>query len=645
MAKSKKKKSVNKKKNKTSKKNNDIDLDKVKVNYKVKSDNTTENVMIDSLTNNLPADLPVEARQKLEKIKKVLDDFQKKIVAKFQGYIMGISLLPPNQPKEGKELKEEEKDAINVLVLLDDADSKKMSQDELREKLDKILNETAKNIDKNLKIETVLINDVWQSCMDGKHDILKKIALSAPVFDRGMLSAIKIAEVHKQMVLEKFENYIVSYVLAGSLTQGKATSKSDIDVFIVIDDTDVKKMSRAELRDKLRAIIIGMGIDAGNMTGIKNKLNVQIYILTDFWESIKEANPVIFTFLRDGIPFFDRGIFMPWKQLLKMGKIKPSPEAIDMYMHSGDQMLERVKLKLKEIGMEDFFWAILTPTQAALMMFGVSPPTPKESSKVVRDIFVKKEKLLEPEYVDILEKIVDTRKKLEHGDKTKFSGKEYDELLASSEKYMKRLKKLFEQISDLKEKESIESTYESLVTIMRDLIKLEKNVKAVPKKDILKIFEDQIVHAGLISEKIFSSIKIIFDVETKDKKKLSKHEIVEAVKAGKEAIKHLVDYIEGKRAKELDKMKLKVKHGNKYGEVILLNDKVFIIHDLETRDKITKANIDKEGNFIDYKDSTLEEMEEMIIKAKLPKKSFIKEKIFEDLKSIFGKDVEILLSN
>ncbi len=34
-------------------------------------------------------------------------------------------------------------------------------------------------------------------------------------------------------------------------------------------------MTRVELKDKLRAIIIGMGIEAGDMTGIKNKLNIQ----------------------------------------------------------------------------------------------------------------------------------------------------------------------------------------------------------------------------------------------------------------------------------------------------------------------------------------------------------------------------------
>jgi predicted nucleotidyltransferase/uncharacterized protein (UPF0332 family) len=606
---------------------------------------TEQNELINNLTKNLPADLPKESKEKLEHIQKVLGEFQKKIVARFQGHILGISLLPPNQETKEKKLTQEQKDAINVLILLDDADSKKLSKEELKEKLNKKFSEIAKEIDKNFNIETLLITEVWQTASDGKTEILQKIAMSAPVFDRGMMSAIKIAEIHKQMVLEKFENYIVSYVLAGSLVQGKATPKSDIDVFIVIDDTDVKKMSRAELKDKLRAIIVGMGIDAGNMTGIKNKLNIQVYILTDFWDSIKEANPVIFTFLRDGIPFYDRGIFMPWKQLLKMGKVKPSPEAIDMYMHSGDQMLERVKVKLKEIGTEDFFWATLTPSQAALMMMGIAPPTPKESPKVMKDVFVKKEKLLEPEYVKILEKIIKLRKDIEHGEKLQVSGKELDSLYKDAEKYLKRLKKLFNQISELKQENVVINSHDSLVSLMRDIIKLEKDIKTVPKKGILEKFKKEIVHTGCIPERIFSLIKTVFKTKINyDSKKHTNSEINNAVKDGKEAIKYLIEYIERKRTKELDKVKLKVKHGKKYGEVIILKNKVFIIHDVQTRDRVTTAKINKQGRFENYQDSNLEELEKAMMTTNIPKTSFIKEKIFEDLKEIFGKNIEIMLN-
>jgi len=423
--------------------------------------NKEDNVLNKELSR-VAEQIPDEAKKKLEQIKDKLEAFKDKLVKKFEGYIMGVALLPPDKEDEKKE-------KINVLVLVDDTDSHKMSKDELKDRLSAIIDKMAKEVDENLAPHTIILTEVWQSCYDGKYDILEMIAMSAPVHDTGMLAAIKIAEIHKNMVLKKFEKYIVSYVLAGSLVQGKATATSDIDVFVVIDDTDVKKMTRAELKDKLRAIIIGMGIDAGKITGIENKLNIQVYILTDFWEGIKEANPIFFTFLRDGIPFYDRGIFMPWKLLLQMGRIKPSPEAIEMFMSTGEQMLERIKFKIRDIGMEDTFYAILTPSQAALMMYGIPPPTPKETPEVMTDIFVKKEKLLEKEYIDILKRNIEIRKELEHGIKKELTGREVDELVKDAEKYLKRLNELFKAIEKKKEEESVLHNYESIVTVVRDI--------------------------------------------------------------------------------------------------------------------------------------------------------------------------------
>src|SRR3989344_4285113 len=293
--------------------------------------------------------IPPEMEKKLKVIKDKLDKFKEKVLEKFGDYIVGITLLPPEKPgespKEGEAPKEDKKDEnkINVMVVVDDTTSQKMTKDELFNKFSSAVKQIGEEVDKEITPQCALLTDLWQNCYDAKYDFNRLISMSAPLHDTGMLAAIKIAEIHKSMVIKKFEKYILSYVLAGSLTQGKATPTSDIDVWIVIDDTDVKKMSRAELKDKLRAIIIGMGAEAGEMTGIKNKLNIQVYILTDFWESLKEANPIIFTLLRYGVPFYDRGIFMPWKQLLRMGRIKPSREAIDLFMSTGEQSITRVK--------------------------------------------------------------------------------------------------------------------------------------------------------------------------------------------------------------------------------------------------------------------------------------------------------------
>ncbi len=587
--------------------------------------------------------LPKDAQDKLKDIKDKLDKYQKELLNKFDKYVEGLALMPPEK-KEGEENKETDK--INVLILIDDSDSQKMSKAELKEKLEAIMIKMAKDIDERLTPQIIILSELWQSCYDGKTELLQMIALSAPVHDSGMLAAIKIAEIHKTMVLKKFEKYIVSYVLSGSLIRGQATTTSDIDVFVVIDDTDVKKMTRAELKDKLRAIIIGMGIEAGEMTGIKNKLNIQVYILTDFWDSLKEANPIIFTLLRDGVPFYDRGIFMPWKQLLKMGKIKPSQEAIDMFMSSGEQMLKRVHHKIKDIGMEDIFYAILTPSQSALMLFGVAPPTPRETAKLMKDIFVKKEKLLEEKYVKMLENVIKTRKDLEHGTKKEITGKEIDNMLNNAEKYLKRVKRLFTQIEKIKEEEGMLHIYESTVTVIRDVLKLE-GIEKVSDSDIIEKFKKEMVLLGKIPEKYLRILKDIVKAKKDyDNKKLTRQEVEQVRKESADFIKFVVEYMQRKRGKEIDRAKIRIKYGNnKFGEVILLDKNAFIIHDIDAEDKkISKGKVEKDGNIDVVKEANLEEFEEALAKTDIPPKVFIKEKTFERLKSIFGADVEILVN-
>ena len=636
--------------------------------------------------------LPKEAEKKLKELKAKLDKFQEKVVKKFDKYIMGIALLPPQMkpgampvagmpamamppgqvstpmtppimppsvkpamampPAAGRNdtkaagAAQPPKEEISLLVLVDDTDSQKMPKMELKSKLGAIIQKMAEEEDKSMVVQTVILSEIWQSCYDAKYDMLQMMALALPIFDTGMLAAIKIAEIHKTMVLKKFEKYIVSYVLAGSLVQGRAKKDSDIDVWIVIDDTDVKRMTRAELKDKLRAIIIGMGIEAGDLTGIKNKLNIQVYILTDFWDSLKEANPIIFTLLRDGVPFYDRGTFMPWKQLLRMGKIKPSQEAIDMFMSTGDQMLKAVEYKIKSMGMEDIYYAILTPSQAAIMLYGFPPPAPSETADLMHDLFVKKAKLLEEEYITILRDNVKVRKDIEHGTKKELSGKELDQLLTNAEKYLKRIKKLFEEIQKMKEEESIIKIYDTTSTVIRDALSLE-GCKSVEEENLAKMFENSCISTGKVPSKYMRTLHDLMKAKKDyEAKTLTKAEIDNVKKEANEFIRFMIEHIQRKRGRELERAKIRIKYGNdKFGEVLLLDETAFIIADIDAEEKeISKAKISKEGKLYNIEKSSIEEFEEMVAKVNIPSKVFIKEPIFEDLRSLFGRDVEILVN-
>jgi len=288
----------------------------------------------------------------------------------------------------------------------------------------------AKEIKPKLWINVLTPVDLWNYALDSKWDIVEAIGMSYPVFDKGLLGALRVAQIHKSLCLRKFEKYIYSYCIGGSLVRGEAKESSDVDVFVVIDDTDVKRMARVELKEKLRSIIYQYIAEATELAGVKNLLNVQVYLLTEFWEDVKDASPVIFTFIRDGIPLYDRGGFLPWKLLLKMGKIKPSPEAIDRFLNMGDKTKEIVKNRLLDIVLGDIYWNVLTPTQALLMLYGIPPTNTYETVKEFKRIFVDAEKIIEKKYLDILENIAITYYKgYEHGKIKEVSGAEIDRLM------------------------------------------------------------------------------------------------------------------------------------------------------------------------------------------------------------------------
>tara|TARA_B100001971_G_C18056314_1_gene465518 strand:- start:512 stop:838 length:327 start_codon:yes stop_codon:yes gene_type:complete len=107
----------------------------------------------------------------------------------------------------------------------------------------------------------------------------------------------------------------------------------------------------------------------------------------------------------------------------------------------------------------------------------------------------------------------------------------------------------------------------------------------------------------------------------------------------------MVEHIQRKRGRKVEKAKIRVKHGNRYGEVLLLGDIAFIIHDIDNEQKeISKANIKPDGSLATTEKSNLIELEKALSKVEFPPKVFIKEPIFEDLKRLFGKDVEVLVN-
>jgi len=482
----------------------------------------------------IPMENPEKIKKEMEKTKEELEKLKSYVVKKYP-YIKAIGILPPQSIKlfiEEEEVPKETEKLIHLLIIIPEEKFKKIK--EIRKD---IISEIDK-LKQKIWLHLMTPVDLWEICLDSKFELASAIAMSFPLYDKGILGALRVAEIHKSLVLQKFEKYVVSYVIGGSLVRGDAIKTSDIDVFLIINDTDVKKMPRLELKEKLRAIIYQYVADATAIAGVKNQLSPQIYLLTDFWESVKDAHPVIFTFIRDGIPIYDRHTFMPWKALLKMGKLKPSPESIDMFMSMGDKTVKRVKATLLDLVLGDIFWSVNTPSQALLMLYGLPPPNVKETVKEMRRIFYEKEKMIEKKYIDILEEIaIKYYKGYEHGKIKEVSGKEVDRLLENTEAYLKRLKELREQIEKKSAEKTIEQIYKDVFELLGSIVGKKS------QEQMINDFEANFIKSGKFAPQHLRTLRNIVGARKEFKKgKLDIHKVDLARKDAQILINDLIEY-------------------------------------------------------------------------------------------------------
>lgn len=577
--------------------------------------------------------LSPEVQKEMEKTKQEIEKFKKEITEKFK-FIDAIGIIPSQAAakiEEEYEISEEDakRKLIHIIAVIPEDQFKEIGKVRLE-----AIN-IAKKINDKLWVHLLTPVDIWNLCLDSKFEIVEAFAMAYPIVDKGILGSLRVAQIHKTLVLKKFEKYVSSYVIGGSLVTGTAKKDSDVDVFVIIDDTDVKRMPRLELKEKLRSIIFSYITEATAIAGVKNILNVQTYLMTEFWEAVKDAHPVMFTFIRDGVPLYDRGTFLPWKLLLKMGKIKPSPEAIDIFMSAGDKLDENIKRRLLDIVMYDIFWGVSTPSQALLMLYGMPPGNVYETVKQMREVFVDKEKLLEKKYADILEEIcIKYYKGYEHGKVKEVSGTDIDRLLKNTQDYMKRLKELREQIEKRVQEKTIEQVHKDVFGMLGAILKKKT------EKEIIAAFDEQLVKTGRFPTRFSEGLKFVLKVKedlekdratakTKKKKDLPKnHEtkkVEEARKVAAEIVNALIEYNQRCDFLSMDRTRFLLKVNNQIkAEVFFLKD-AFIVQE----GKVGKLS----GHQLCTSDT--EELRKQLVEQQ-NKGTNIKPETLSNLKKIFG---------
>ncbi|MCX6815185.1 MAG: nucleotidyltransferase domain-containing protein [Candidatus Aenigmarchaeota archaeon] len=317
----------------------------------------------------------------------------------------------------------------------------------------------------------------------------------------GREKRVEILKNFTKDVLKKYGPLIRSIVLFGSTARNEFKGESDIDVFIIIDDTRHK--ISPQLKEKMEE-------DFDKIAKAQSKhLSVQQpYLLTEFWGMVRDGHPIVFNFIREGVPVYDKDIFLPIKRLLQMGEIRPSKEAVEKYIDRGPKRIKRVENAKVYMVVEDLYYAMLESAQAVLMFLGKNPPRPPDAADTLRKTLVKMN-LLEDEYVKSLEDIIQVRKEVEHKRLKNITGAEVDEWIKKSKAFVKKMQSLIVKIEVLKRENMIEKSY----TIMSETVAtvLKAMGKPVEGETQLKhAFEKELIKSGLVSEKY---LEVFHDLE------------------------------------------------------------------------------------------------------------------------------------
>jgi uncharacterized protein (UPF0332 family) len=133
--------------------------------------------------------------------------------------------------------------------------------------------------------------------------------------------------------------------------------------------------------------------------------------------------------------------------------------------------------------------------------------------------------ILKPEYADWLEGVINLRKEIEHKRVNKIPGKDVDEWIEKSDKFIQEMQKVLIKIELIKRENIIDKSYTIMAETALTLLSA-MNKKVGKDEDLLKAFDEHLVKPGIVPDVYLGA----FTELHKMKKKMEEGKITELPK-------------------------------------------------------------------------------------------------------------------
>lgn len=204
-----------------------------------------------------------------------------------------------------------------------------------------------------------------------------------------------------QEAKRRYGDLIKSVVIFGSAVRGAIKPGSDIDVWVILDDTATKSS------EDLKNVTTSLHLLAEEL----KELHIQTTALTEFWEWFKIGSPELINFLRYGLPIYDTGFIKPVQRMLQLGLMPPSEEAIKLKARSAEVKFRKIQLDIKSMIFELRYIAT-DIIQSVVMYYYKQQPDAKAIPEFLEKLV--SEKKLERKYITKFKELDKLWKDIDH---------------------------------------------------------------------------------------------------------------------------------------------------------------------------------------------------------------------------------------
>ncbi|MFB6215646.1 MAG: nucleotidyltransferase domain-containing protein, partial [Candidatus Aenigmatarchaeota archaeon] len=293
---------------------------------------------------------------------------------------------------------------------------------------------------------------------------------------------------------ERVGDYLVAIAVYGSAVRGDWKSGSDIDILVLLDDTEpgFNEAVIAETKSIISEI---------ERSEDRYKLHFQPpKILSQWWKLLIEGEPWALTSMKDAKPIYDPDDYINRVQTLVSDSDSQEIESRSRRLIArSKENVEEIERLLLEDTTSEILSAMSDAAEAVLDREGERLHQDEEIPAKLNEVLVEKGMMSE-EVVDDFSSFHDFSENIMKRGIEDISVSEFEEHMDRAVDFIHEMHEIFEKIEEREKSEIIQETYSSAIELCRE--GLEKEIEEVPESgnEVIARFKEVFVDNGRLSD-------------------------------------------------------------------------------------------------------------------------------------------------